>query len=98
MKIHMCALVVYFTHFLNQSINALFFVTIMDFSRLINEQSYIACTTERIYEDKHTLFDVFVNCDKKKNILFQTNDDSSLLQSMIKITRNDRNRLKKSMT
>ena len=70
----------------------------MDLSTLINEQSYIACTTERIYQEKNSLFDVFVNCDKERNILFQTNADSPLLQSMIKITRNDRNRLKKSMT
>lgn len=83
-------------HFLNQSVNPLFYVTVMDLSRLVNEQSYIGCTTEKILQDKTTLFDAFVQCDNRRDIAFQTSD--SLLQSIIKITRNDRNRLKKSMT
>lgn len=61
---------------------------------LHSEQSYIGCTTERIFKEKTTTYDVFIDCDKQ--IIFHTND--SILQSIIKITRNDRDRLKKSMT
>ena len=77
---------------LNQSVNPLFFVTITDFSSLQSEHSYIACTTERIFKEKTAIYDVFIDCDKQ--IVFYTND--STLQSIIKITRNDRNRLKKN--
>jgi hypothetical protein len=85
---------VYFTHIINQSVNPLFCVTIMDLPMLNTEQSYIGCTTEKILKDKLNIYDVFIDCDKQ--ITFHTND--SLLQSIIKITRNDRDRLKKSMT
>jgi hypothetical protein len=61
---------------------------------LNTEQSYIGCTTEKILKDKLNIYDVFIDCDKQ--ITFHTNN--SLLQSIIKITRNDRDRLKKSMT
>ena len=66
----------------------------MDLPILINEQSYIGCTTEKIFKEKTDIYDVFIDCDKQ--IVFHTND--SILQSIIKITRNDRNRLKKTMT
>lgn len=79
---------------LNQLIKTLFFITILDLSILNNEQSYIACTTERIFKEKHQLYDAFIDCDK--HIQIETND--SILQSIIKITRHDRNRLKKGMT
>ncbi|CAF4022799.1 unnamed protein product [Adineta steineri] len=85
---------VYFLHILNQSVNPLFFITITDLLVLINEPSYIGCTTEKIFQEKTNIYDVFVNCDDQ--IVFHTND--SILQSIIKITRNDRNRLKKTMT
>jgi hypothetical protein len=85
---------VYFTHILNQSVNPLFCVGITDLPMLNNEQSYIGCTTDKIFKDKPNIFDVFIDCDKQ--IAFHTND--SLLQSIIKITRNDRDRLKKPMT
>lgn len=58
------------------------------------ETSYIACTTESIFQEKKSIYDVFINCDDE--VLFQTNDSS--LQPIIKLTRNDRNRLKKPMT
>lgn len=61
---------------------------------LNNERSYIACTTEKILEEKTNIYDVFINCDDQ--IVFYTTD--SILQSIIKITRNDRNRLKNTMT
>ncbi|CAF1644684.1 unnamed protein product, partial [Adineta ricciae] len=85
---------VYFLHLLNQSINPLFFVTIKDLPMLGEETSYIACTTENIFQEKKSTYDVFINCDDE--VLFQTNDSS--LQPIIKLTRNDRNRLKKPMT
>jgi hypothetical protein len=66
----------------------------MDLPMLNTEQSYIGCTTERILKDKANIFDVYIDCDKQ--ITFYTND--SLLQSIIKITRNDRDRFKKPMT
>ena len=59
------------------------------------EQSYIGCTTERIFKEKTNIYDVFIDCDHQQ-IVFHTSD--SILQSIIKITRNDRNRLKKTMT
>ncbi len=61
---------------------------------LENEQSYIGCTTERIFKEKTNIYDVFIDCDKQ--IVFHTNN--AVLQSIIKITRNDRDRLKKTMT
>ena len=85
---------VYFTHILNQSVNPLFFVSVLDSSLLADGQTYIACTTERIFKEKTNLFDVFIDCNKQ--IVFHTND--SVLQSIIKITRNDRDRSKKPMT
>ncbi|CAF0859692.1 unnamed protein product [Adineta steineri] len=73
---------VYFLHILNQSVNPLFFITITDLLVLINEPSYIGCTTEKIFQEKTNIYDVFVNCDDQ--IVFHTND--SILQSIIKIT------------
>ncbi len=61
---------------------------------LNNEQSYIGCTTEKVFKEKTNIYDVFIDCDNQ--ITFHTND--SILQSIIKITRNDRDRLKKTMT
>lgn len=61
---------------------------------LTNERSYIGCTTERIFKDKTNIFDVFIDCDKQ--IVFHASD--SILQSIIKLTSNDRNRLKQPMT
>jgi len=66
----------------------------MDLPMLSNEQSYIGCTTEKIFKEKANIYDVFIDCDKQ--IVFHTSD--SILQSIIKITQNDRNRLKKTMT
>jgi hypothetical protein len=66
----------------------------MDLPMLDNEPSYIGCTTEKILKEKTNIYDVFIDCDSQ--IVFHTND--SVLQSIIKITRNDRNRLKKPMT
>ncbi|UJR23119.1 hypothetical protein I4U23_026140 [Adineta vaga] len=85
---------VYFLHMLNQSVNPLFFISIMDLPLLNDKLPYIACTTEKIFKEKSTFYDVFINCDDQ--IMFYTND--SVLQSIIKVTRNDRNRLKKTMT
>jgi hypothetical protein len=61
---------------------------------LNTEQCYIGCTTERIFKEKTNIYDVFIDCDNQ--IVFHTSD--SILQSIIKITRNDRNRLTKTMT
>ncbi|CAF0827104.1 unnamed protein product [Rotaria sordida] len=85
---------VYFTHIINQSVNPLFLITIADLSMLNNEQSYIGCTTERIFKEKTHIYDVFIDCDNQ--IVFHTND--SILQSIVKITRHDYNRLKKTLT
>lgn len=85
---------VYFAHMLNQLLKALFFITILDLSILNSERSYIACTTERIFKEKHQLYDAFIDCDKHIHI----HTDDPTLQSIVRITRHDRNRLKKTMT
>ncbi|CAF2465007.1 unnamed protein product [Rotaria sp. Silwood2] len=85
---------VYFTHIINQSVNPLFFVTITDLPMLHSEQSYIGCTTEKIFTEKIHIYDVLIDCDNQ--IVFHTSD--SILQSIVKITRNDHNRLKKTVT
>ena len=66
----------------------------MDLSTLNSEPSYIACTTEKILKEKAYIYDVFVECNHQ--IVFRTRD--STLRSIVKITRNDRNRLKQTMT
>jgi hypothetical protein len=71
----------------------------MDITMLNTEQSYIGCTTEKIFKEKSNIYDVFIDCDMNKTsnqIVFHTNDP--ILQSIIKITRHDRDRLKKTMT
>ncbi|CAF1677255.1 unnamed protein product [Rotaria magnacalcarata] len=85
---------VYFTHIINQSVNPLFFVNITDLTMLSNEQSYIGCTTEIVFKEKTHIYDVFIDCDNE--IVFHTND--SILRSIVKITRSDRNRLQKNVT
>lgn len=79
---------------INQSINPLFFVTITDLTMLRSEQSYIGCTSEKIFKEKVDIYDAFIDCDNQ--IVFHTNDLQ--LQSIVKITCNDRNRLKKPLT
>ena len=67
---------------------------------LVNEPSaYIGCTTENIFKEKTTVYDVFIDCDRNRPghlCVFYTNDP--ILQSIVKITRHDRDRLKKPMT
>lgn len=72
----------------------MFFVTITDLSMLSNEQSYIACTTERIFKEKSQIYDAFFDCDNQ--IICHAND--LVLQSIVKITSNDHNRLTKTVT
>jgi hypothetical protein len=90
---------VYFTHSLNLSVHALFFITVLDIAMLSNEPSYIGCITERILKERTTLYDVFVDCDRpkaKQEIAFHTTDP--VLQSIVKVTSHDRRRFKTNIT
>lgn len=46
---------------LDTEINPMFFVNVADIDTLTNEETFIACTTERIFENKRHLYDVYVN-------------------------------------
>lgn len=66
---------------------------------LSSEISYIGCVSEKIFKEKTSIYDVFIEYDhsKKENrrLNFHTND--SMLKSIVKITHRDRARLKKEI-
>ncbi|KAG5267426.1 hypothetical protein AALO_G00221610 [Alosa alosa] len=65
-----------------------FYVNVNDIHTLETELSYVACTTERIFEEKKHLFDIYVD---NQNV--QTHRES--LQPLLRITSSDREKYKK---
>ncbi|XP_042563006.1 DENN domain-containing protein 11-like [Clupea harengus] len=65
-----------------------FYVNVTDIHTLETELSYVACTTERIFEEKKHLFDVYVD-----NQTVQTHRES--LQPLLRLTGSDREKYNK---
>ncbi|XP_062374167.1 DENN domain-containing protein 11-like isoform X2 [Sardina pilchardus] len=65
-----------------------FYVNVTDIHTLETELSYVACTTERIFQEKKHLFDIYV-----ENQSVQTHRDS--LQPLLRLTSSDREKYKR---
>lgn len=65
-----------------------FYVNVTDINTLETELSYVACTTERIFEEKKHLFDVYVDNQK-----VMTHRES--LQPLLRLSSSDREKYKK---
>ncbi|XP_064145699.1 DENN domain-containing protein 11 isoform X2 [Loxodonta africana] len=65
-----------------------FYVNVADIDSLEVEMSYVACTTEKIFEEKHELYDVYVDNQNVK-----THHDH--LQPLLKINNADREKYRR---
>uniref|UniRef100_A0A4W5RFS2 DENN domain-containing protein 11 n=1 Tax=Hucho hucho TaxID=62062 RepID=A0A4W5RFS2_9TELE len=65
-----------------------FYVNVADIAALATEMSYVACTTEKIFEEKKELYDVYVD---KQNV--KTHSDS--LQPLLRLNGADREKYRK---
>ncbi|KAI0211940.1 DENN domain-containing protein 11 [Lamellibrachia satsuma] len=65
-----------------------FYVNVADINSLESELSYIACTTEKIFETKKHLYDVYVNCE-------DVTTTCQALDEVLKISDADRDKLRK---
>ncbi|GAB1609332.1 DENN domain-containing protein 11 [Argonauta hians] len=65
-----------------------FYVNIADIETLETEVAYIACTTEKIFESKSHLYDVYVN---NQNVT----TNSPVLKELLKVSDGDRDKLTK---
>ncbi|XP_074644724.1 DENN domain-containing protein 11-like isoform X2 [Tubulanus polymorphus] len=65
-----------------------FYVNVADIETLETEMSYIACTTEKIFECKTQLYDIYVD---NQNVLAQ----SAALKEILRVSDSDRDKLAK---
>ncbi|XP_070574662.1 DENN domain-containing protein 11-like [Ptychodera flava] len=68
-----------------------FYVNIADIENLQTELAYVACTTEKIFEEKKDLYDVYVD---NQNVTTQYQN----LQEMLKVNAADRDKMNKLNT
>lgn len=72
----------------NQEVTPHFYINIADIEALETEVAYIACTTEKIFESKTHLFDVYVN---NQNVT----TNSPVLKELLKVSDADRDKFTK---
>ncbi|CAF1062882.1 unnamed protein product [Didymodactylos carnosus] len=74
----------------DQKMKTLFYVNVKDTEILKNEHQYIACTTEKVLQNKINLFDVFIDVDS--NNLFYIHNNN--LTNIVKVTSSDQEKYK----
>ncbi|KAK3578963.1 hypothetical protein CHS0354_034753 [Potamilus streckersoni] len=83
-----CCLALHSVPGLGEEIKPHFYVNVADIETLETEVAYIACTTEKIFESKHDLYDVYVD-----NQIVRTHFPA--LKELLKISSADREKYQK---
>ncbi|XP_062914024.1 DENN domain-containing protein 11 [Mobula hypostoma] len=65
-----------------------FYISVADIETLENEMSYVACTTEKIFEEKKDLYDVYIDNQNVKT-------DHEHLQQLLKVNNADKDKYRK---
>jgi hypothetical protein len=69
-----------------QLIKPMFYVHVTDIDELQKEPFYLACTTERIFENKETLYDLYVQDAHLKAVLAESQ------KNLLKVNSTDKKR------